>query len=163
MSFITNTDPEELYSVQAFDWHLCGVRLRLQHHEQVSWTPTFSVFLCLKFCVQYKAIHKRPTACAVRRDVAAGRGPQGCRTFPCSIPECSLFYQRTLEHPHRNEGILSFPQERCYCMGLEPVKDLLLRLRFYMRDGDQVLLCTALNIGEPPACNDWCWQEHLDP
>lgn len=91
MSFITNTDPEKLYGVQAFDWHLCGVRLCLQHHEQVSWTPTFSVFLCLKFCVQYKAIHKQPTACAVRRDVAAGRGPQGCRTFPCSIPECSLF------------------------------------------------------------------------
>lgn len=67
-----------------------------------------------------------------------------------------FFCQRTLEHPHRNEGILSFPQERCYCMGLEPVKDLLLRLRFYMRDGDRVLLFTVLNIGEPPACNDWC-------
>lgn len=43
-----------------------------------------------------------------------------------------LFGQRTLEHPHGNEGILSFLQERCYCMGLEPVKDLLLRLRFYI-------------------------------
>lgn len=141
---------------EAFDWHLGRVRLHLLHHAQVLRTRTFSVYLYLKLCWQYKAINKQPTACVHKTG-------GGCRKRTSGMPDISVFYsrmfsfsQRTLEHTHRNEGILSFPQERCYCVGLGPVNDSLLGFHFYMRDGDLVLLCTSLTIsGQPSGSLQW--------
>lgn len=48
-----------------------------------------------KFCGQYTALNKWLTSHTIRQEVTVGKGPQGCWTFLCSVPEYSLFPENT--------------------------------------------------------------------
>ena len=114
-------------------------------------TDILSLFVSEVVCIVQKPLTCDRTCPEDRRhSVAAGRGPQGCRAFPCSIPECSLSHQEPWNSRRGMKGFF-LPHGKGANLWIWRLNSSLLGFHFYVRDRDPVLLYTALTTpGQPP-------------